>query len=938
MKKHWIMGGLISLLLLGTSLHAEVLYTNDFGTSAQLAQLSWSGVGGGTSYVKTTTSGLPPVPGDLDGDGLYKRVYLGIYANEENPVVSATGTFYVYAPAFSTLTNITLSGYGQADWTTGGTRVTWALADGAYTVQDDGSNVWKQYTVTSPPEFSSSTVAVQVTLETTATSLMSSKLAFMGAITVEADIVSVAGGRVDIYRTDFGTEDQQRSWLVQGAHAFSTGIGLPVGDVDGDGQASALFYIWDDNPIHTAVTRFDAPPGKAFGNPQVTSVGFGHYGVDSWSQLLISADGVDWDVYDHPPDGISYWCSQNVDASGNPRYQGLESLYIKVLQHNGKEYVSGGTDRSAHLFSVIASGELQSLSPANNMARAIWVNDFGTVAQRTVGTEGEWDTAVTLHGTPDLTYYANGWNSTSTDWDDDGLHGGLAATGDMAVRYIKRIDAPAGMTMRNVSVKAHGHADDSADATFGVGLSLDGLTWDPCDMRMASGTAAPYPDNRVQMSIFTADPNIPLAKYNDVDHLYVMVQWDNATAVTDPELAAYLTDVIVEADLTGSGQPLNASKMGLDESNMAYDFSLAINHLELPDPGDPDNLLSDPALRQAWWNEIHTARDGGRPYLLVLTFGTATTLTDIQARLDALLDNSEVTTYYSDPVGLCFGARQQPATGLLSDTMHNQLYDYIKANWPILPVYRWYDSPIKPLSFDAGVAEKADGYVTEDFDTTDATAFRRAVMAHRITGKSLVQIVWASEPEQTGRFADDWQTGTAAENQNGLVLNAPDSALEQYWWMATDTLREFGLPVALHGQVAGSVDDWVNTENSPNHDYIKNTLVEPTRFDMQLSTGLPEPSADYALSLGMEVNTGSVYNYEDDYLTNATNIGLGTIQEASIYGFSHLTQTTDSGGVLVTQGDTPGQVELVYRFYATAGGLSNVSATLTGSAIRHSQA
>ena len=200
-----------------------------------------------------------------------------------------------------------------------------------------------------------------------------------------------------------------------------------------------------------------------------------------------------------------------------------------------------------------------------------------------------------------------------------------------------------------------------------------------------------------------------------------------------------------------------------------------------------------------------------------------------------------------------------------------------------------------------------------------------------------------------------------ALEQNGLVMKSPDSDLEKYFRHASNTLREFGLPVVLFGiSGSGSVNRWYWADSSPNLKYIREKLAFPLREAMHNSPdGKPKASADYSNGSGIEIvgigdKTSFDYGiqqskfrkgmdqvprrilpkpYIDDFLSDDLYIGLRTIDHASIKGFTRLRQIEDSRGVLVScdPSGKSGEIDLIYRFYTKQGFLSEISASLTGS-------
>ncbi|MCF7854152.1 MAG: PEP-CTERM sorting domain-containing protein [Candidatus Pacebacteria bacterium] len=179
------------------------------------------------------------------------------------------------------------------------------------------------------------------------------------------------------------------------------------------------------------------------------------------------------------------------------------------------------------------------LFSSNVQAAAIecYVNDFGTVAQRTVGAGGDWDTQTVTWGTANIVPYENGWNSISLDLDGDALHYGMSANSRQQTIWIKKLELPYAR-MKNITITAHGHGHPSHGASFGVGLSLDGITW---DQKTANGAAVAYPD--ITATLAPTD-----AAYQNIDEVYISIVWSNGNYTVDqPWYSAYITDVTVTA-------------------------------------------------------------------------------------------------------------------------------------------------------------------------------------------------------------------------------------------------------------------------------------------------------------------------------------------------------------------------------------------------------
>ena len=376
---------------------------------------------------------------------------------------------------------------------------------------------------------------------------------------------------------------------------------------------------------------------------------------------------------------------------------------------------------------------------------------------------------------------------------------------------------------------------------------------------------------------------------------------------------------------------LDGRHWGMYGGSVVYDVDFGVVSMPLNGWAATDIFNSDPNT-QAWWNSVHAARLAGR-YLLPV-FTTSGTITERKAQLALALGRGNVSEYPKDLVGIAL----REETTAEQDIEENELYDYIKTLQPNLKVYKWYSYPTMPYSFYLGVAEKADGYIRGDYATKDPNVFRKVIMKHLVTGKPLIVCIWASEPGwsgPTGPFNEDLIPGVASYNQNGLILNKPNSSLEKYYRMTSGTLREFGMPVCNFGVAgSGSVSLWWQRNASPNLGYIVNELALPLQFAMRTSSGQKAITAEFSDSNGTLVGVSGAYTYTDGFNSPDWNIGLKTIDDASIRFFSNLLQTNDLTGVLATRDyNGSGYVELIYRFYSNTGSLSSASANLVCKAV-----
>ena len=95
-----LLGVLIVIAMMVNITGAEVLYTNDFGTEAQLDAVNWvTNYGAGPAGITRYGTGTGVM--DLDGDGLYEMV---VQSTDDVGWGGSIGTVVVYAPLFSTMT------------------------------------------------------------------------------------------------------------------------------------------------------------------------------------------------------------------------------------------------------------------------------------------------------------------------------------------------------------------------------------------------------------------------------------------------------------------------------------------------------------------------------------------------------------------------------------------------------------------------------------------------------------------------------------------------------------------------------------------------------------------------------------------------------------------------------------------------------------------
>jgi len=292
MKK--MMMGLMLVTCLAAYAGAEVLYQNDFGAATGYADsgLSWvSANGSGVGGLILETGPTPP--GDLNGDGLYKAFVM------DTGFGGAYGIKTIYAPVFKSLSNISVSGYGQgfsSSWVTG---ACWGLTlDGAtydYWLGSDNSNTWKQYSISAAGD----PAYTGISKFTAATYVYSGSGTYnpgasgrTAAFVVAADTADgKVGDRVNLSLNDFGTAAQQSEWTISGSNLQI--VNDPTQDRSNDNLGGYLISASAGNC--SAILKIDAPAGFAFKNVIATGSGYGSW--NNWgsrAMLLLSNDGSNW--------------------------------------------------------------------------------------------------------------------------------------------------------------------------------------------------------------------------------------------------------------------------------------------------------------------------------------------------------------------------------------------------------------------------------------------------------------------------------------------------------------------------------------------------------------------------------------------------------------------------------------------------------------------
>ncbi len=117
------------------------------------------------------------------------------------------------------------------------------------------------------------------------------------------------------------------------------------------------------------------------------------------------------------------------------------------------------------------------LLAAASFGRVVYVNDFGTAAQQTVGAGGDWDRVETQLSTGSVVYFdVPGYGGYSQDLDNDGLEGTAALTNWGRRFWVKEIDVPEDMPeVYLIRITARGWAHPSSLHNIYVAADIDGV-------------------------------------------------------------------------------------------------------------------------------------------------------------------------------------------------------------------------------------------------------------------------------------------------------------------------------------------------------------------------------------------------------------------------------------------------------------------------------
>lgn len=132
------------------------------------------------------------------------------------------------------------------------------------------------------------------------------------------------------YNFQFDTVAEQNAWTVT-VNNDANGPGVPqYGIPDGGSVRIAPIDATTKNTGDIRLYRtITAPAGTTFGNIVFSGLGQGYSSHITWADLLLSADGVTYDVMDRANSGYAEEAIV-ADASSIAAYSGLTNIYLQI--------------------------------------------------------------------------------------------------------------------------------------------------------------------------------------------------------------------------------------------------------------------------------------------------------------------------------------------------------------------------------------------------------------------------------------------------------------------------------------------------------------------------------------------------------------------------------------------------------------------------------
>ncbi len=212
----------------------------------------------------------------------------------------------------------------------------------------------------------------------------------------------------------------------------------------------------------------------------------------------------------------------------------------------------------------------------------------------------------------------------------------------------------------------------------------------------------------------------------------------------------------------------------------------------------------------------------------------------------------------------------------------NELYDYIKARHPTLPVYQWYSMPMLPHP-----KQRADGWIIDPYGFT-RERFRRYLQKYLALGLPVIDCINASERPDFGQDSFD----------------------------QVEVCREFNVPMFFYAvdNKLGSPAIWLRSDDPElkrRREWVQQVAARAHQTD---TSKLPLETAEF--STGQPVELGGDEHGRDRYEEDFGQEGF--LDDATIRGFTRLRwdgrQETLS---FVPRAERSSEVELVYHFVSS---------------------
>ena len=217
----------------------------------------------------------------------------------------------------------------------------------------------------------------------------------------------------------------------------------------------------------------------------------------------------------------------------------------------------------------------------------------------------------------------------------------------------------------------------------------------------------------------------------------------------------------------------------------------------------------------------------------------------------------------------------------------NSLYDHIKSRYDV-SVYQWLTPPNKAPHPKL----RADGWVINPYGARKKV-FRRRLMKHLVTGKPVINCIWASEAHH--RFGDFEKMWPSSQEQ-------------------VEVCKEFNIPMFFYcvDNKYKSASVWLNS-NDPEivkwREWFFKVLEEAHKID---TSKLPLPSANFSEGRKIEISRDE----EGNYLYKEDFDSYKFIDDSTIEGFLSLRLDGARDVLQVVSSIFQAQPSLTYQFFS----------------------